>query len=62
MTRFENQCVNCGMLPCLGSSCPNRNVRVLNCDDCGQAADKLYVLNGDEICERCLLKGLEVIE
>jgi hypothetical protein len=61
MITIENQCVNCGW-PCLGSSCPHRNVRVLNCDDCGQAVDKLYVLNGDEICEQCLLKGLKVIE
>ena len=61
MTRFENQCVDCG-LPCLGSSCPNRNVRVLYCDNCEGETDKLYVLNGDELCEECLLEGLEVIK
>ena len=61
MTRFENQCVDCG-LPCLGSACTNRNVRVLYCDECECEADKLYVLDGSEICEECLHKILEVIE
>ncbi len=63
MTRFENLCVDCcGVQPCLGSSCPNRNVRVLYCDECEQAVDKLYELNGSELCEECLFKDLEVIE
>jgi hypothetical protein len=62
MIRTENQCVDCGVLPCLGSACPHRNVRVLYCDNCECESDKLYVFNGSELCKECLLEGLEVIE
>ena len=61
MTRIENQCVDCA-LPCLGSTCPNRNVRVLYCDNCEYEADKLYVLDGSEVCKECLFEMLEVVE
>lgn len=61
MVRTENHCVDCG-LPCLGSSCPNRNVRVLRCDQCEEETDKLYKLEGEELCEECLFEALEVIE
>lgn len=61
MVSYENQCVDCGR-PCMGDSCPNRNVRVLTCDICGCEADRLYKLYGDEMCEDCLLDSCEVIE
>ena len=34
MVSYENQCVGCDR-PCIGDSCPYRNVRVLTCDSCG---------------------------
>lgn len=61
MVRIENHCVDCD-LPCLGSSCPNRNVRVLYCDNCEGEADKLYKYGGEEVCEECLLEMFEIIK
>lgn len=64
MITYEDLCVNCtGMgLSCKGSSCPNKNIRVLICDSCGKAFDELYKLDGEELCAKCVLDGLEVIE
>lgn len=59
MIRYENECVSCG-LPCLGSSCPNRNVIHYYCDCCG-CEEKLYHYDNIEICEECLLKNFEVV-
>lgn len=61
MIKLENQCVNCG-LSCRGSTCPNRNVRTLYCDQCEEETDKLYKIDSEELCEECLLESLEVIE
>lgn len=60
MIRYENECVSCG-LPCLGSSCPNRNVVHYYCDYCGNE-DRLYHYDNLEVCEECLLKQFEVVE
>lgn len=49
--RIENHCVDCG-LPCLGSSCPYRNVPVDYCDGCGDEGAK-YRSDGDDLCEDC---------
>ena len=56
MVKIENQCVDCG-LPCLGDSCPNRNVEVCYCDKCHEELpyDGIYETDdGDELCEDCL--------
>lgn len=60
MKRIENECVDCG-LPCLGDSCPNRNVTRYYCDHCG-SEEKLYHYDNNELCEECLLKQFEVVE
>lgn len=66
MVEYRNECVGCA--PdfggrCLGSSCPNRNVKYLVCDKCDCAADKLYIYDsGMELCEECLLESFETIE
>lgn len=60
MKEVTNECVCCD-LPCLGSSCPNRNVVNYYCDFCGEEG-KLYDYDGFEICEECLLKQFKVIE
>ena len=54
--RYEDQCVDCG-LPCMGESCPNRNVPVYTCDDCSEEfyPEDLYEVDGDMLCEHCLL-------
>lgn len=54
MVRYENDCVDCG-LPCLGSACPNRNVKHLYCDNCKSEVEELYEYDDSELCEECLL-------
>lgn len=46
----ENHCVDCG-LPCYGAACPNRNVEVVYCDECGGYAD--FCLDDNDLCEKC---------
>ena len=62
MIKIEDECVCCG-LPCLGSSCPNRNVKRYYCDECGEEVDTLYRYDdGTELCEDCLLEEFETVE
>lgn len=60
MKSIENECVCCD-LPCLGNSCPNRNVVRFYCDKCGEEA-MLRKYNGKELCQDCLLKEFEVVD
>lgn len=50
--KYENQCVDCG-LPCLGNSCPYRNVPVDYCDECGNEYAE-YRIDGEDLCEDCV--------
>ena len=60
MKRLENECVDCG-LPCLGNSCPNRNVLRFYCDECGDEA-QLYDFDGEELCIGCIEKRLDKVD
>lgn len=55
MVKIENFCVDCGR-PCLGSGCPNRNLEICICDQCGEQIpwDAIYDVDGEELCEYCL--------
>lgn len=59
MQRVEDDCVDCG-LPCLGDSCPYRNVRHYYCDDCGDET-QLYEFDGEELCIDCIEKRLKKV-
>lgn len=61
MTRYESQCVDCGF-PCRYEACRYYKVRVLECDCCHEEADRLYMLDGEELCSQCALDRLEVVE
>ena len=63
MRKIEDECVGCKSmgLPCLGNSCPNKNVIHYYCDHCGYE-EKLYHYDDEEICEGCLLKHFEVVD
>ena len=62
MIKYENECVGCPPeLGCLGESCPNRNVKRLYCDDCKEEVETLYVYDGQELCQDCLLNTIEKI-
>ena len=57
MERIENHCVGCPKeMGCLGSACPNRNVRVIYCDICKEeiGIDDVYEVDGQDLCEDCL--------
>ena len=56
MLQYENRCCECATpgYPCLGSSCPNRNVPVHYCDRCDEELEKIYDVDGEELCEECL--------
>ncbi len=59
MIRIENHCCECATdgFPCIGESCPRRNVEVFYCDDCEEEIyGDVYESEGEELCEFCLLK------
>ena len=56
MIEYENECCDCG-LPCLGNSCPNRNVPHFYCDDCGCEED-LYEFENKQLCIDCIKERL----
>lgn len=60
MIKKENECVDCG-LPCLGSSCPNRNVIRIYCDKCGDEG-KIYHYDGEHLCISCIEETLEEVD
>ena len=62
MIKYENECVGCPKeMGCLGDGCPNRNVKHLYCDKCGDDVEELYNFLGEELCEECLLKAFDKI-
>lgn len=62
MTKTVSFCVDCG-LPCLGTSCPNYAHEISVCDKCrgDKPADYRIVGTGEELCEDCFLKFLEMV-
>ncbi len=58
MLRIEDHCVGCSDsgMHCMGSHCPNRNVRVFYCDNCEEEIidGDVYEVDGVDLCEECL--------
>lgn len=48
-------------MPCIGSSCPYVNVPHLYCDECEDDVEDLYEVDGNQLCESCLLKSFHKI-
>ena len=59
MIRIENDCVDCG-LPCLGDSCPHRNVPHYYCDECKDETD-IYEFDEKELCLSCIERKLKKV-
>ena len=62
MIRYENQCCDCatGSYPCLGNTCPRKNVKIIICDICGANCEadcgtesELFPYEDKEICYSC---------
>jgi len=59
MIKYKNDCCGCAnaTYPCLGSSCPKRNVPHYYCDECGDEFDgeELCIWDDDShLCKECL--------
>ena len=62
MIKYENECVGCPKeMGCLGNICPYKNIKHLYCDKCKDDVEELYKCEGEELCEKCLLKTFEKI-
>lgn len=63
MTTETNECCDCKVpaYPCLGDDCPNRHAIHYKCDRCG-AEDKLYIVDGEELCADCTLELFDVVK
>ena len=59
MIAIENHCCGCAVpgYPCEGDLCPNRNVEVHYCDECGAeidaAFDDEFRVDGKDLCPEC---------
>lgn len=64
---YEDECVGCPKeMGCLGSACPNKNVKRYYCDGegCGEELypSKLYDFGGKMLCKDCLARQFKTIE
>lgn len=66
MRIVKDECLGCATpaYPCLGSSCPNRNVTHYYCDRCKDefSPEALYQYDGEEVCGECILKDFKIID
>ena len=58
MLKIENHCCDCAVpgYPCQGDLCPLTRVEVHYCDKCKDELDYIYEVDGDELCESCVLE------
>lgn len=63
MKKIENECLNCKNLGlnCIGVTCPYISVERFYCDRCKEEA-VLYLFDGEELCENCLLKNFPIVD
>lgn len=63
MFKIVDECCECATenYPCLGNSCPRRNVKRYYCDKCREESI-LYHYEGEELCISCIIKSLDVVE
>ena len=64
MITERDECCGCAVpaYPCRGDSCPRRHTAVLICDECGDEVEKLYKVDGMQLCSRCALNELEEVD
>lgn len=57
MLAYEDGCVDCGR-PCYGRICPHRRTKVLLCDCCEAEVERLYIVDGEQLCFDCAVDEL----
>lgn len=64
MITERDECCGCATesYPFLGDSCSRRHTAVLICDECGDEVEKLYKVDGMQLCSRCALNELEEVD
>lgn len=55
MIKYENDCVGPCPQGCIGSACPYSKVPHLFCDECDEEVDKVYEVDGKQVCYDCLM-------
>ena len=61
MIVYENRCTGCSdSSHCRGRYCPNRNVKVYICNDCGYEST-IYEFDGEQLCIECIKERLEAV-
>lgn len=62
MIHYEDACFNCGS-DCNGyCSLRDKQYKILICDKCGKEVRELYDVDGDMVCEECLLDMFDTVE
>ena len=57
--KYVDECVGCPPeRGCLGRACPNRNIPIWYCDECGDEGVDLYEVDDEEVCAKCALQML----
>lgn len=60
MIKIENDCVGCD-LPCLGTTCPHREIPYFYCDDCEYECEELFHYEEQQLCIDCIVKRLRKV-
>lgn len=59
MIRTVDACQGCA--ECIGCGRKWQKHRVIICDYCGKECDPAYIVNGEHLCEDCVLNSLDMI-
>jgi hypothetical protein len=61
MQRITNECCDCASGSYSCGACSLREVKRFYCDKCGSETE-LFDLDGDELCQDCLLERIPKVE
>jgi len=64
MVRHVDGCVGCprDAIGCIRGACPKEDEIEMICDLCGDYADDLYEVHGQQLCAACVLKQFKKVE
>lgn len=64
MVIYKNECCGCAVsgYPCLGDLCARRKTPYFICDRCRNEVEMLRDVDGEQLCEDCLLEEFEIVK